>query len=242
MPVLKITLEYHGGGFRGWAAQAGLRTVEGVLSDGLATILGSAPALSVAGRTDTGVHARGQVVSFFGDVEAGPLLRSLNGLLPQDVAVQRVEVAPDGFDARRDARTRTYCYRVLERAAPSPFERETALWWRHPLDEDALHACARALVGTHDFTAFTPTQTDHVRFSRDVMHAEWRREGEILSFWIEADTFMRHMVRVLVGTMLEAGAGRRSAGDFARLLCGAPRSDAGPTAEPQGLFLERVAY
>ncbi len=242
MPVLKLTLEYHGGGFRGWAAQPGLRTVEGVLSDGLATILGSAPSLSVAGRTDTGVHARGQVVSFRAEADVGRLARSLNGVLPRDVAVRHVEAAQDGFDARRDARSRTYCYRVLDRPAPSPLLRDTALWWPRALDEDVLHGCARALAGTHDFTAFTPTQTDHVRFSRDVVHAQWRRERELLSFWIEADTFMRHMVRVLVGTMLEVAAGRRSVEDFTRLLRGAPRSEGGPTADPHGLCLERVTY
>ena len=242
MAVLKLTLEYHGGDFRGWAAQPGLRTVEGVLSEALATILGAAPALSVAGRTDTGVHARGQVVSFSCDQEPWRVLRSLNGVLPHDVAVRAAEPVPDGFDARRDARARTYCYRVLDRPAPSPFMRDTALWWPHALDEGLLARCARVLVGTHDFTAFTPTQTEHVRFSREVMHAEWRREADLLTFWITADTFMRHMVRILVGTMLEAGGGRRDVEAFARLLAGAPRSSAGATAEPHGLFLERVTY
>jgi tRNA pseudouridine38-40 synthase len=241
--VLKLTLEYHGAGFRGWAAQPGLRTVEGVLSEALAKVLGSAPALSVAGRTDTGVHARGQVVSFSVDEgEPWGLLRSLNGVLPGDVAVRHGEQVGDGFDARRDARSRTYRYRVLGRAAPSPFERDAALWWPHPLHEEALRGCARCLVGRHDFTAFTPTRTDHARFERHVLHAEWRRVGDVLEFWIEADTFMRHMVRVLVGTMLEVAAGRRSVESLAGLLEGEPRSAAGPTAEPHGLFLERVAY
>jgi tRNA pseudouridine38-40 synthase len=244
LTTLKLTLEYDGSAFKGWAYQPGLRTVAGVLLEALGTLFPTPPDLAVAGRTDTGVHARGQVVSFSveEEVEMGGLRRSLNGILPRDVAVVAVELAAEGFDARRDARSRTYCYRVLARGVPSPFWRERALWWPHPLDEQLLHECAGRLAGTHDFTAFTPTQTDHVRFERDVFMAEWRREGDLLEFWIEADTFMRHMVRVLVGTMLEVGAGRRALEDFVQLLTGAERAQAGPTAEPCGLYLERVAY
>jgi tRNA pseudouridine38-40 synthase len=245
VPAVKLTLEYHGGGFRGWAAQPGLRTVEGTLGDAIATVLGSVPSLSVAGRTDTGVHARGQVASFAVEGESpdvARLRRSLNGVLPRDVSVVGVKPAAGGFDARRDARSRTYSYRLLVRTEPSPFERDRALWWPYPLDEEALHACAARVVGTHDFTAFTPAQTEHVRFERDVLAAEWRRSGDVLELWIEADTFMRYMVRVLVGTMLDLASGRRDLEDFSRLLDGAPRSEAGQTAEPHGLCLERVRY
>jgi tRNA pseudouridine38-40 synthase len=245
MSAFKLVLEYHGGAFLGWAVQPGFRTVEQTVLDALGTVLGSAPSLSVAGRTDTGVHARGQVVSFTAPGEAPDppsLLRSLNGVLPHEVAVTAAEAAPEGFDARRDARSRTYRYRVLARLAPSPFERDRALWWPHPVDEQALEACARALPGRRDFTAFTPTRSEHVRFERDVLRAEWRRADGLLDFWIEADSFMRHMVRVLVGTMLEAGAGRRDPADFAALLAGAPRATAGPTAGPHGLCLESVSY
>lgn len=243
MAVLRLTLEYHGAGFKGWAAQAGLRTVEGVLSDALATLLPSPSALSVAGRTDTGVHARGQVVSCScEELETAGLLRSLNGVLPNDVAVVDVEVAPDGFDARRDARSRTYCYRLLARPAPSPFLRDRVLWWPQPLDLAALERCAAALQGTHDFTAFTPTQTEHVRLERTVFRADWRRDRDLLEFWIEANAFMRHMVRALVGTMLEVAGGRRHLEQFESLLCGTERSQAGPTAEAHGLTLEHVRY
>ena len=169
--------------------------------------------LTVAGRTDRGVHALGQVCSYEG---ALPPLRSLNAVLPRAIAVLDAEEMPSGFSARHDARSRAYVYRLLARAAPSPFELGRALWWPHPLDEAALHACAALLPGPHDFTAFTPADTYHQRFERDVLGARWERAGDVLEFHIEADTFMRHMNRILVGTMLEVAEGRRSLESFAR--------------------------
>jgi tRNA pseudouridine38-40 synthase len=280
----RLDIEYDGGGFRGWAAQPGQRTVQGELEAALATVLRERVELSVAGRTDAGVHALGQVASFRSGSEPGAnLARSLNGILPDDIAVRSAAPATDGFDARRDAHSRTYCYRVLIRSVPSPFEQGRSLWWPRRIDREVLDKCAMALAGNHDFTAFTPTDSDHVRFERQILRAEWQWEGDppaadeseqaritgrlrlpggasddddlgrapseqstraegVLCFWVEADAFMRNMVRVLVGTMLEVGGGGRTVDEFTALLQGAQRELAGETAPAHGLYLASVRY
>ena len=237
--VTRLDIEYDGTDFAGWAAQAGHRSVQGELEAALATLLRGPVALTVAGRTDAGVHAWGQVAAY-----AGPPVRrsSLNALIGPDVAVVACAEAPAGFDPRRDALTRTYCYRVLARSAPSAFGRRTTLHWPAPCDRELLHACAAALVGRRNFTAFTLTETLHRHFVRDVEHAAWREEGDRLEFWITADAFLRHMNRTLVGTMLEVAQGRRSLDDFRALLDGGHRRDAGHTAKPHGLALASVRY
>lgn len=222
-----------------------MRTVCGELERALRTVLGEKDpqgeplTLTVAGRTDRGVHAWGQVASY--PHEALDPLR-LNSLLPYDLSVLACEPVAESFDARRDATSRTYCYRVLARRTRDVFERGRALWWPRSLDRALLEQCASLLPGTHDFTAFTPTETEHRRFDRQVLSAEWRQSGDIIEFWIEADTFLRHMNRVLVGTMLEVSAGRLTLDEFAELLQGRPRAHAGPTAPAHGLALASVAY
>jgi tRNA pseudouridine38-40 synthase len=241
----KLTIEYDGTGFAGWARQPGKRTVQEELERAMHTVLGDRDhnggplRLSVAGRTDAGVHAWGQVASYAHEA-VDP--QRLNGLLPDDLAVLASEPASQSFDARRDATSRTYCYRVLARRTRSAFERNRALWWSGPLDRAALRECARALAGRHDFTAFTPSETDHKWFNCDVLRAEWVGDGELLEFWVQADMFLRHMNRVLVGTMLDVAGGRVSVEEFVELLEGRSRSRAGRTAPAHGLALASVSY
>ncbi len=237
--LLRLTLEYDGTEFHGWAPQPGLRTVAGVLGEGLDRVFPAWSGLHVAGRTDAGVHALGQVASL--EAHGGPptehVAEALNAVLPRDVAVIAGEEAPPGFHARFAARSRTYRYRIDRRATPSPFEARRSWWLPQPLDEDRLRTAAALLPGQHDFRAFTPTETQHEVFVRTVERAEWRRDGDTLEFEITADSFLRHMVRTLVGTMVDL-----EPDELAALLEGAPRERAGRTAPPHGLYLTGVAY
>jgi tRNA pseudouridine38-40 synthase len=236
---LKLTVEYDGTGFRGWAVQPSLRTVEGELRAALGSIFGAYDNLAVAGRTDTGVHALGNVVSVA--VHGGPpaerAAEALNTALPDDVSVRLAEAAAQDFHARHSARSRSYRYRIWRRGTPSPFERKRSWWYPRRLEEERLQAAADLLLGEHDFRAFTPTETQHEVFERNVTHAQWHRRGDVLELEITADSFLRHMVRTLVGTMIELSPDR-----IAPLLDGAPRSEAGSTAPPHGLYLTSVRY
>ncbi len=237
-------VEYDGSGFAGWAVQPGMRTVEGTLADALQTVLRHRVKLSVAGRTDAGVHASGQVVSF--ETEAGlePQLVAYKAtaVLPKDLALRRCVEAEEGFDARRDARSRSYEYRIVNGPVRSPLRRHYEIHVARELDLGLLQRAAGLLRGTNDFRAFTPTRTYHVRFERIVSESSWERSGDLLHYRVTADSFLYGMVRTLVGTMLEVADGTRDLASFEKLLSGGERSEAGEAVPSKGLTLVGVGY
>lgn len=246
MSTVKLAglVEYDGTEFSGWAAQPGQRTVEGTLSEALETVLRHPVKLAVAGRTDAGVHASGQVVSFDADTGIAPdtLAYKTTAVLPKDLALRRCVQVPESFDARRSASSRTYEYRVLNAEVRSPLLWQHSAYVAQGMNIGLLQKMAEMVRGKHDFRAFTPSRSYHLRFERVVTESRWEEDGELLVYKITADSFLYGMVRALVGTMLEVARGKRDVEDFERLLAGGDRAEAGPSAPSRGLTLTGVGY
>ncbi len=243
MRNLKITLAYDGSAFVGWQRQAEGESIQGLLEAALARLEGAPVTVHGAGRTDAGVHALGQVASVHLTATHDPptVLRALNGQLPAAIRVLAVDEAAPDFHARFSARRKTYRYQIHNAAIVDPFTRAYAWHIPEPLDVSAMQMAASALVGTHDFAAFQSAGTDMPNSVRTMTRAEIGG-GERLSFEITGTGFLRHMVRAVVGTVVEVGRGRRSPDALAQLLDGGRRAEAGATAPPHGLFLVSVDY
>jgi tRNA pseudouridine38-40 synthase len=241
---LKLTLEYDGTAYHGWQAQPALPTIQGRLEEALGRLIGAPVSVMGAGRTDAGVHALGQVASFRAVVRLEPprLRRALNACLPPDICVRAVEEETPDFDARRSARGKLYRYTLLRRETPSAFQARVSLHVPYPLDLAAMQEGATALLGTHDFTSFRAGSCGAPSPVRTVREAAWRVDGEWWHFEIRGNGFLQHMVRIIVGTLLEVGRGRRTVASVAEALGACDRRRAGQTAPPHGLFLVAVDY
>jgi tRNA pseudouridine38-40 synthase len=244
--TVRLTLAYDGTGFRGWARQRdpSIRTIEGVLSAHLERILQAPVKLSVAGRTDAGVHARGQVASFITDSPVPPqrLQKALNGALAPEVVVVEAVHAPEGFDARFSAGAREYVYRIHEAALPDPFT--ARFMWSRPghLRQRPMRDAARLLIGEHDFASFCRHPGGDRSTVRDLRTLAVGRQGDVLSIRAVANAFLHHMVRSLVGTLVNVGEGTLESGAMPAILEARDRGAAGPPAPARGLMLERVSY
>jgi len=240
----KLIVEYDGTDYHGWQIQPDGPTIQGVLEDALRQMLGEAVRVAAAGRTDAGVHASGQVASFSlqREVAADTLLRALNALTPRDVSIRELDVVADDFDPRRAARSRVYGYRIWNTRWPSPFWRRYAWHVPRPLDVGRMRAAAASLIGEHDFTSFQAAGCDADNPVRRVLRSEVDGAAELLTYTIEATAFLRHMVRNIIGTLVEVGSGERAVDDIPRLLAARDRTLAGPTVPACGLCLQRVTY
>ena len=241
---IKLTIEYDGSQYHGWQIQAEGATVQGVLQRAVSVFTGTQTRITGSGRTDAGVHALGQVANFFCDphTPVHKMERALNALTPPDVSVRDIEIVPDCFDARRDARSRLYEYRILNRPSPSPFEAKYAWHVHDRLDVPAIQHAITCLQGEHDFSSFRAAGCDAAQPTRIVYHTAFTSRGDLLIFSIEATAFLRHMVRNIVGTLVEVGRKQRDPQSFADLLGARDRTKAGPKAPAQGLFLMKVNY
>lgn len=241
----KLVLEYDGSDYHGWQRQRGVLTLQEVVESRLEIMLGAPVSVRASGRTDAGVHALGQVVNFYGKTRLTPeeIQRGLNSLLPEDVVVRHASEVPHSFHARFSARSKTYAYHVLNRMLPSAIERRYAWHVTRPLAREPMAACMSLIRGTFDFTSFMGSGSPVKSSQRHIMDTRLETpDAEHLVFVFRADGFLRHMVRNLVGTIVEVGKGKGSPEDFLQILRGKDRKLAGMTAPAHGLFLVSVDY
>jgi tRNA pseudouridine38-40 synthase len=245
MRNVKLVIEYDGTHYLGWQVQATGPTIQGVIEEKLKRITGEGIHLIGSGRTDAGVHAFKQVAHFRTQsrLDVGAIQRALNSLLPPDIVIQKVEEAAEDFHSRKEAKSKIYEYRILNREVPSAFHYRYA--WHIPqrLDLKGMKKAALSLIGEHDFASFRSVGTPTRSSIRKVIRAEWRRSRDgLLLFEIEANGFLKQMVRALVGTLVEVGRGKIREEDFQSIIAAKDRKVAGPTAPARGLFLKEVKY
>lgn len=241
---IKLTIEYDGTNYCGWQIQSNGESIQAVLERAISTFLGKPTRLTGSGRTDAGVHALGQVANLFSDKEVDPhrVRRALNALTPDDITIKAVEIVPDGFDARRDGRGRVYEYHILNRPTASPFHRNRAWHLHEELDLAAMRPAMECLLGEHDFSSFRAAGCEAAHPIRTIYRSSMEQRGELLVYSVEATAFLRHMVRNIVGTLVEVGRGLRTPQSFSELLETRDRAQAGRTAPPHGLYLIEVKY
>jgi tRNA pseudouridine38-40 synthase len=241
---LKITVEYDGTNYCGWQIQPNGESIQAVLERAISTFFGAPSRITASGRTDAGVHAIGQVANFLvnKEIEKFRILRGLNALTPPDITIKEVEIVPDSFDARRDGRSRVYEYHIINRATPSPFYLNRAWHLHEALNREAMREAMRCLLGEHDFSSFRAAGCEAIHPIRKVYQTVLEPRGDLLVYSIEATAFLRHMVRNIVGTLVEVGRGLREPQSFNELLEACDRNKAGPTAPPHGLYLVEVKY
>jgi tRNA pseudouridine38-40 synthase len=247
-PKLRVraVVSYDGSGYSGFAVQAsGQRTVGGELTDAISRVLGHPIELTCAGRTDAGVHAWGQVISFDADearLDLDALQRSVNKQLRPQIAIRSLQCVSPDFDARFSATSRQYRYTILNSSTPSPFMANTSWWIDAPLDVASMRLACDPLIGEHDFSAFCRRPNDDASLTRRVLDARWEAGDDALQFWIQANAFCHQMVRSIVGLMVEVGLGKKRAGDVAAILRSGDRAEVGQIAPPRGLCLWEVGY
>jgi len=241
---LKFTLEYDGTNYSGWQLQSAHDSIQGRIESALERIFGTGVRVHGAGRTDAGVHARGQVASIKLPRAFDPadLMRALNAILPADIVLLDIVEVADEFDPRRHAKSRVYEYRVLNRSIQSAFDYRYSWLVRDPLDLSAMRDAARVFVGEHDFAAFQTLGSEAKTTVRRVLVSEWNREDDFLIYRVEANSFLRHMVRTMVAAMVDAGRGKISATEIAAILDAGNRQNAPAPAPPGGLYLVEVRY